>query len=245
MNLSHSLYPDCRLHVTQHQQRDIDEMIKWKTAIAFSLVMFGVAPASAGGGSSYQVDQNSGPFYVGAVVGYAWGRNTGGGDKFSTRGAMGGGLVGYRVSTGDTVLAIEADILGGQITAKESETYSNGDYSKDKADHPVLASLRMKGSWGKGDFRPYLTGGIAWQRLEVKNDERDTVNGEVQRESVTISDNQLGFTLGTGMDWQISDAFSGSFGYHYYRFTGDLTGDLKVDTTTHLHTIRLGGRYHF
>lgn len=221
-------------------------MIKWKTAVAVSLVVLGATPALAGGGSSYHVDEKNSPFYAGAVVGYAWGRNSSDGIDKNTRGVMGGGVVGYKIPTGDTVLAIEADLLGGQINVSENYPYPHGDYFNDKVSQPILASLRVKGSWGNGGFRPYLTGGIAWQRLEYQYDDRDTKNGKVTYDSGSVSDDQLGFTLGTGLDWQISDAFSGSFGYHYYRFTGVLKlKSERADTTTHMHTIRLGGKLNF
>jgi len=225
-------------------------MIRRKLIAAMSMIVVGSAPALAGGDGSYQSRDKKSSFYAGGVVGYGWGRLSGGGDKHKTDGVMGGGVVGYRVFSGNGSVAIEGDILGSNIKRDEvdQETYSNGDSYRFNARFgtDILASLRVKGSWGQGDFRPYLTGGLAWQRFELKYNDEDTINGRVDRKSGSINDNQYGFTLGAGVDWQASSSYSVSLGYHYYRFKSGLIDELEgTDLTTNLHTIRLGGKLHY
>ncbi len=244
-------------------------MIGRKVILAVSVLVLGAAPALAGGGASYHERQAHSPFYVGAVVGYGWGRLSVGGGSVKSRGVMGGGVIGYRVYSGDGALSIEGDILGANIEREKIETdyERNGNYDKfeNRISSDILASLRVKGSLIYGAWQPYLTGGIAWQRFTHKFSNEEKYNGDVGYVSVSNADNQFGFTLGTGIDWQPNETFSLSLGYHYYRFTGELKGhDISgetqsdgryrlsvepngkvVDTTTNLHTIRLSGMFHF
>lgn len=203
-------------------------MIWRKLIVAMSMIVVGSVPALAGGDGSYQSRDNKSSFYAGAVVGYGWGRLSGGGEKHKTNGVMGGGVVGYRVFSGNGSVAVEGDILGSDINREEVETETLSDGASYKSElrygTDILASLRVKGSWGQGDFRPYLTGGVAWQRFEAKFNGQLVNNGNSKPDSGSLKDNQYGFTLGTGVDWQVASAYSVSLGYHYYRFKSDIGG---------------------
>ncbi len=221
-------------------------MMRRVLSVAMGMIVVGAVPALAGGDSYKARDKSS--FYAGGIVSYGWGRLSADGDKAKTRGVMGGGVVGYRVVTGSGSLAVEADLLGGGIKRDEVETeiLSNGTTERDESRYgtDLLASLRVKGAWGQGDFRPYLTGGVAWQRFEAKYNYQDTSAAGTERGAGSIKDDQFGFTVGTGVDWQVGSAYSVSLGYHYYRFKDDIQG-ADVDIATNLHTIRLSGKLHY
>ena len=146
-------------------------MIRRNLILVASVVVLGVAPASAGGDDSYKVRQAHSPFYVGAVVGYGWGRHSGEGASIRTRGVMGGGAIGYRVLSGNTALAIEGDIMGADIQRQKVER-NEALVDERSADISILASLRLKASWGQAAWRPYLTGGAAWQQVETAESSR-------------------------------------------------------------------------
>ncbi|MGI9479732.1 MAG: outer membrane protein [Hyphomicrobiaceae bacterium] len=217
-----------------------------KMVFAASLLLIGGAPALAGGGASYGTGKDSKRFYAGAVIAYGWGRLEAAGDSARTRGVMGGGVVGYRLLTGQGALAIEGDVLASGVKQNLTTTYSFDDGAFERADArfgtDILGSLRLKASWGESAWRPYLTGGVAWQRLEIKYDAVESAAGRTISRSDMIKDNQYGYTLGAGIDWQAGDAYSMTLGYQYYRFKSDVRG---FDATTDLHSIRLGGKLHY
>ena len=216
-------------------------MIRRVLILMTGAIALGTAPALAGGDGSYKANDKS-SFYAGAVIGYGWGRLSAEGVKARTSGVMGGGVIGYRVFTGSGSLAVEGDILASGIKRDEIETEADGDRFESRYGTDILASLRLKSAWGQGNFRPYVTGGIAWQRFEAKYNDVQTIAGIKERDAGSIKDNQLGFTLGAGVDWQAGSSYSVSLGYHYYRFKDDIE-DLEL--TTNLHTIRLGGKLHY
>lgn len=173
---------------------------------------------------------------------YGWGRlSLGNVGSFDTSGPMGGGVVGYRAYSGATALAIEGDIVGGDISREErvSGTYNGSLASlRVKFGTSILASLRAKASWGDGALRPYLTGGVAWQRVEAEWEYKEVSGKRVLALQASGEEDQFGVTLGGGMDWQSDSSYSVSLGYQYYRFD-------KNDLTTNLHTLRLGGKLHY
>lgn len=214
-------------------------MIARKLIVAAGALLMVAAPALAGGDDSYRTRQASSPFYVGGVFIYGWGKvSYDGAGSFDTRGPMGGVVVGYRVFSGATALAIEGDILGGDISREEQLTVTSDGRSaslEGSVGTSILASLKAKASWGTGALRPYFTGGIAWQRVEaeVKYKETGATALRAKRE-----DDQFGFTLGGGLDWQSDSSYSVSLGYQYFRFDQD-------NLETNLHTLRLGGKLHY
>lgn len=217
-----------------------------KLLLAGFIVSLAGVPATAGGDASYGTGKAGKYFYAGGVVGYGWGRHSSEGDEAKTRGLIGGAVIGYRILSGQGALAIEGDVLGSGIKQNLAASYKFDDGSFARADArfgtDVLASLRLKASWGKTSWQPYLTGGLAWQRLELKYDAQGRFEGKPKSHSETIKDDQFGFTLGAGVDWQTSDSYSVSLGYQYYRFENDVRG---FDTSTDLHTLRLGGKLHY
>ncbi len=217
--------------------------IAFKLIAALSVAVLGGIPAMAGGDVSYDTKQNAAPFYFGGVVAYGSASYSVDGiaGSLDADGVMGGVVVGYRFMSGQANFAIEGDILGGNI---EHETTASGRIDDRNISGTfnfgttVLASLRTKASWGQGALQPYLTGGVAWQRLELDVSATATSSRGTETAAFETEGSQYGYTLGGGLDWQDGSSYSVTLGYQYYRFSED-------DLTTNLHTIRLGGKLHY
>ena len=157
-------------------------------------LLLGATPAMAGG--DYSVSNQDTPFYTGAVAGYGWGKVSGEGRNAGERGSekikggYGGIVMGYRATTGTTRIGIEADLLGTGIEFKETSIDEDGDSHTAEFNSNILASLRLKASFGADAIRPYLTGGLALQRLEISVDSIDRTG---ETDSGSVKKNQVGF----------------------------------------------------
>lgn len=258
------------------------------------------ASATLANGSSYKADEQS-RFYVSAVAMYVTGetktngvrldvsdglidgsmqvdRLWGSGAQASQSGAMGGIALGMRWTPH---VAFEADLLAGQVgddtpSLAETEVRHKPFYYRSAKqgfayETSALASLRVKVNGNIGGFRPYLTTGVALQRLtgtaqaQIEFHKSDEGNARAG----LGTEIQFGYTVGGGVDWDINERFSISAGYHYYHFNGELDGKINASTTggvgagapvareatgrnnatvdseTGLHAFRLNGSYKF
>ncbi len=143
-----------------------------------------------------------GNFYAGVVSGYAW-------VDGETSGALLGGKLGIIASrSSNHILAIEGDVLASWI---------EGDYSRPgfiaSAEIDLLSSLQLKLSTSAGQFRPYISGGLAWIRLEARSGSSDKI--------FSASTNDFGWTIGAGAEFDVGESAIGSLGYRYYDFNGE------------------------
>jgi len=206
-------------------------------------------------------------FYVGAHVGYGWGRvhdiNNPGALEQETDGVLGGLQAGYNWQSGNAVFGLEADISFSDVGEEWGGANPNDPYyGEDK--HEFFGTLRGRVGYAFDRFLPYIHGGLAW----AKNDHG--FGCDRSRVAVTIGfcaaedgsfyveddDFVVGFTVGAGAEFAVGDSWSikAEYGYTDYGDNelrlvdpnipdDDYRQDRNFDT--HHHTIKVGANYRF
>jgi outer membrane immunogenic protein len=182
-------------------------------------------------------------FYLGVNGGYGW---EGGGDAFAygantyTRakpeGGFGGGQIGYNFQSGSFVYGVEADIQGGDMTdSVTGAAYTN----HERMDWFGTARGRL--GFALDRTLLYGTGGFAY--------------GDVKQHAVLGGDAfdnsgaRTGYTVGGGLEFKLTPAWSLKAEYQYLDFgsekLSDGAGNLTGDLDTNFHTARIGLNYRF
>jgi outer membrane immunogenic protein len=177
--------------------------------------------------------------YVGANLGYGWGRAeatvngvTGSQDL---DGVIGGGQIGYNWQwASPLVLGIEADFQGsGQKhdTVIGAATITNS--------ISWFATLRGRIGYAPSNWMIYATGGLAYGEFRSEA----TLNGV----NANISDTRAGWTAGGGVEWMFAPKWSAKLEYLYID-TGSFDSTVAgVPFTGRLNDniVRVGVNYHF
>ncbi|GAB1580615.1 outer membrane protein [Phyllobacterium phragmitis] len=184
--------------------------------------------------------------YIGAQVGYGWGKSEGDvADTFSTElkpdGFLGGIYGGYNWEAGNNiVLGLDADISYADLQ-EEADFFDGGTYLfTGESKLRWEGAVRARAGYAVDRFLPYIAGGVAFGEVE----HNANING------VSILDDkktQTGWTLGAGVDYAATDNLIVRFEYRYTDLGDedyDLGGnDYNVDFKSH--DIRLGVAYKF
>lgn len=198
-------------------------------------------------------------FYVGAQAGYAWGKSDWSGYadwasygnffKLDPKGAFGGAYAGYNYQfETPVVLGVEGDINGGDVNAKNVPitglVVNQHGYSKLK----WFGSARIRAGYAIDRFLPYVTGGIAFGNYQY-----DTVFVEGSCRRCSESANRVGWTIGAGVEYAITDNITARIEYRYSDYgtkkngiTNFAVSDLvsrQVDLKTN--DVRVGVAYKF
>ena len=169
----------------------------------------------------------SGP-YAGAFVGYNM-RNfdQSGGAKFDGDGFVGGVYTGYNLQADKLVYGLEADIGGAGFTADGFSPATGGGIA---GDSNLFGSLRARIGYDVDPFLLFATGGVAAARSEL------SANG------FSDSKDNVGYTVGAGVEAKITDDISTRLEYRYSDFgskTYDL-GNTSISSGFDEHSIRAG-----
>jgi outer membrane immunogenic protein len=177
-------------------------------------------------GPAYMPVYNWSGLYVGVQAGYVWARDsdvetvTGthersyyspSGDAYP-EGALIGGYVGYNWQISRWVFGIEAD--SGYMHAKDSTSFDNSGSPPDSYETTIGTQGAVRGRIGYS-FGPtllYAAGGPAF--AHIKEHYVLGASGESSEDSKT----QGGFTMGTGLDFLITDFLIGRVEYRYADF---------------------------
>ena len=236
-----------------------------KLALAFaSLAVLTAAPAFAADLRRQQAPQPQpyaavvppflwNGFYIGAQVGYAWGRDrseefvsatglaTGVDPRFSTSGALGGLHAGYNYQFSNLVFGIEGDIEASGIRGAVNVAAPNTSVDFDSR---WQGSVRGRFGYAFGPSLFYVTGGVAF--ADLKHD-LFVGAGPVERFRRT----ETGWTAGAGFEYALSPNWSTRLEYRYTDF-GQLTEasavaapGLSYRHDPNFHTVRLGVSYRF
>lgn len=169
----------------------------------------------------------SGP-YAGAFVGYNTSSfDQSGGAEFDGDGVVGGVYGGYNVQSGDLVYGIEGDVGASGVDA--SGFNAEADEAVD-AEGNAFGSLRGRVGVVADPFMVFATGGVAVAETELELD------------GVSDSQTSVGYTVGGGVEAQITDNVTSRLEYRYSDFdeeTYDL-GDTSVSSGFDEHSIRAG-----
>jgi outer membrane immunogenic protein len=143
-------------------------------------------------------------FYVGAHAGYGWGTSrfsapAAGTGNFNVDGWLFGGLAGVNYQAGQTVFGVEADINWSDFSggAACGATSCNTDV-------PWFGTLRGRLGYAADRFMPYITGGLAYGKVEAN------VPG-VGTDSAT----RIGWTAGVGAEYAFAPNMSWKTEYLY------------------------------
>lgn len=220
-----------------------------------------VAPAPA--------DSWSG-FYVGIQTGYNWGDakvdwvdydNTGAvdeiyaGDALDVDGSLLGFYGGYNwLLDNGFLVGIEGEF--NEMGAKDVKSVNYPDPIDGpnawlgKVEQQWDASLRLRAGKVIGDLLPYITGGVAWGRFNVKQYYYLDPNDLWYDKDITLT----GWTLGGGVEWAISPNIHARLQYRYTDY-GDKTvkddvtpgggwsSDARLDYNAHMITVGLSYRF--
>ena len=190
-------------------------------------------------------------FYVGAQIGYQWGRTNadyynaagvflpGSSARYDANGVVGGLHVGYNHQISSLVLGVEGDIEASGV--KGHFTFANGDDYRTRVNWQ--GSLRARLGYAMGPALLYLTGGAAFADLH---------NSALNFAAATRvgHSKDWGWTLGGGVEYAINNNWTTRLEYRYTDFGKNsfslapaFGGSERAKNT--FHTVRLGLTYKF
>ncbi|KAA0968980.1 porin family protein [Aureimonas fodinaquatilis] len=165
-------------------------------------------------------------FYVGAQAGVAFNRDAGdftstsfvGANNDSETSFIGGGHIGYDYQMGNFLVGAVADL--NYINASTTSTYVfPGDTIVYGATQDIdyVGTVRAKLGYAADRFAIYATGGLAYG--DTKNNylgsATTTIGGTLYNVSVTEDTDDVGYAVGAGVDYLVTQNFSIGVEYLY------------------------------
>jgi outer membrane immunogenic protein len=171
-------------------------------------------------------------FYVGINGGYGWGNSNFSSPfssgSFDTNGGLVGGTLGYNWQAGQVVFGLEGDLDWSGMSGSGSCGGLNCEVNND-----WLGTFRGRLGYAMGTFMPYVTGGLAVGNI-------DTSIAGVG----TGDDTRTGWTLGGGIEANISGPWSAKLEYLYVDLgSGGGVAGSEADFTANI--VRAGLNYKF
>ncbi len=182
--------------------------------------------------------------YIGGQIGYGWGRNGIANPAFgdytssSPEGVLGGAHVGYNYQINQFVFGLEGDLDGTNISRSVSSPTSTITYG---SRIPVEGSVRGRIGLAWDRALLYATGGAAF--ADFQND--------VAGPGLYYSDSsgRVGWTVGGGVEYEITNNWSVRGEYRYSDFGQQTTSIAPVGVAVgnHVteHAVRVGFSYKF
>lgn len=191
--------------------------------------------------------------YIGAQVGYGWGRSTFSDEVDTLRvkpdGFLGGLYAGYNFDMGNNfVLGVDGDVTYNDVEAGYSETDPDFDITAN-----VNSKLRWSGAVrarmgvAMDRWMPYIAGGVAFG--SVKNSA--SITDGVDTYGVSQSKTLTGWTAGAGVDYAATDNVIVRLEYRYTDYghkdfsAGNDDFSFEARNKFKTHDIRLGVAYKF
>jgi outer membrane immunogenic protein len=194
------------------------------TAAANAADMYRAPAPSAG---APYVGVNWSGFYVGVNGGYGWNSASLDAGANSPKGGFGGGQIGYNAQRGNFVFGIESDIQGAGIKATS--------YGAD-TEMNWFGTARGRLGYAFDRVLVYGTGGFAYGNV------KDSALGS------SISETQLGWVAGGGVEYKFSPSWSAKAEYQFMSLDAtDAAGAGRLGdfalSRTEVSTARLGVNY--
>jgi outer membrane immunogenic protein len=182
--------------------------------------------------------------YLGAHGGYGWSRDdvsytplnnaltedvNPGAVSFNSRGAVFGGQIGCNWQTATNwVLGLEGDLAAASITGKTMSEFTSllnsGGLDSFTATTNItgLATIRGRAGYSWGPGMVYVTGGGAWERLEVAtNLASNAAPGAFATQGpANVGFDRWGYAVGAGVEYMIAPHWTLRGEYLYYNFSG-------------------------
>jgi outer membrane immunogenic protein len=185
-------------------------------------------------------------FYIGAHVGGAWGHVE---SSFADspfpiashdlNGFIGGGQIGYNFQSGPVVFGIEAE--GSFADVKGTTGCLLFLTCTTKSDWMGTATARVGFTADKALV--YVKGGAAWGNFDYSA--HGILSGD---EFVSGSETKWGWTVGTGVEYAITQNWSAKIEYNYLDFGKDsfsFDDGPDIDVKQQIHTVKFGLNYRF
>jgi len=171
-------------------------------------------------------------FYLGAHVGYGWGRTTANNGLIdipaNTHGPLIGGQIGFNYQINQIVLGVEADLALAAVMGRPAANPAI--YYRTSA----LGSLRARAGFAVNRALIYATGGLALHNSLVG---QGGTNDRAWR---------MGWTIGAGVEYALTQNWTAKVEYSYANFgTRTIGNGLCCTARTDIHTVKLGVNYLF
>jgi outer membrane immunogenic protein len=245
-----------------------------KTLLAAAIVLGGAGAANAADVIDTVPVADWTGFYAGVHAGYGWGSfdydarlaeivegdvvdTVGLGHDGDADGFFAGVQAGFNWQMDALVLGIEGDVSKSWIDSDDNGGFISGPNLTPGSVHTEtdldwFGTLRLRAGFLATDgMLIYATGGLAWGnvdshvRVDLDDDGFTDVSGG-------DSDTRMGWTLGGGLEYKVSEAVSVKAEYLYVDLGDDNVwkadfdgGTVKADNDVSFHTIRAGLNFHF
>lgn len=178
----------------------------------------------------------------------------------SASGFVGGVQAGYNFQSGSMVYGVETDIQYSNVEAKLSGSVSSSIFGLDaSASGSVKGSVEWFGTTrARVGFTPtdrflvYGTGGVAYGKYKLKAEGSYDIGDINDTGSVSTSKSKVGWTVGAGTEYAITDNLTFKAEYLYTNLgrwnlleLGDADAGLKLSSKLDFHTVRVGLNYKF
>ncbi|MBU2582703.1 MAG: outer membrane beta-barrel protein [Alphaproteobacteria bacterium] len=190
-------------------------------------------------------------FYLGAHGGGGWGDLKDSNEGFEdVNGGLGGIHGGYQWQSGNVVFGAEGDISFGKLD-DQIEFINRGNFGGRPFTETTrfgfevdrLASLRARIGYAAGPLHIFATGGVAWAWTELSFFDSLTIGGRTfVSDDEKVSDTQVGYTVGAGLEYKFLQNVSGRVDVQHYGFRDAFDID---DVDLNLTIVRGGLTFHF
>ena len=214
----------------------------------------GDLPSIKGGPAPTTYAANWTGFYLGGQAGYAYGDNHGaynfstasgvdgsGALQHDAQGVIFGAHAGYNQQfESNLVLGLEASIDGATLIRRESlgahDSAGNQAVLNSMVQSDIQGSVRARAGYAFGRLLPYVTGGLAIGHFGTQSDFAGSNNANFFYDGYATHGLQwttrLGWTVGGGAEWAVSDHWSirGEYRYSEFGFLADTPNVLLPGT---------------
>lgn len=184
--------------------------------------------------------------YIGLNAGYAFGDQEQNDDTVYSSGNqdidgfIGGGQIGANYQVNAFVMGAEADFQFAGINGDfgSSKNWLCGDYNECSTQVDWFGTARLRLGYAFDNFLPYVTGGLAY----------GSVDSEIKGggSNWNVSDTNIGWTLGGGLEMAFDEHFTGRIEYLYVDLGDtDETGDYRFTSSANFNVLRAGVNYAF
>ncbi|MGU9981224.1 outer membrane protein [Phreatobacter sp. HK31-P] len=176
-------------------------------------------------------------FYIGAHVGYGFGRTTPvdivfGAFPMNTSGGLVGGQIGFNYQINQIVLGAEADLAYAGISGSRVSVAPQVVFARTN----MLGSVRARAGFAVDRALFYVTGGLGIQGGSF------ATNTGPGAERYT----RTGWTVGAGVEYAMTPNWTVKAEYSYYNFGTRTLGPIYTGTIrADVHTVKLGVNYLF
>ncbi len=192
-------------------------------------------------------------FYLGGHLGYGQGKASvsdpaapGFGIDTTAKGFLGGGQIGWNYQAGATVFGLEADLSGANVDGKTVLFDPTGDIVSGEPRNRWTSLLTARLGYASGNTLLYVKGGAAFGGF------RYNAANLTDNESGSGKFSRNGWTVGAGLEYALSNAWSIRGEYNYLNFGNhNITvteTDGSVETAAFrqkLHQVKVGVNYRF